>query len=57
MGLCKICTQMHNKWGDFTSHQILGIEDIATTASKLVPIKKQPTIECSSHGERIEDVL
>ena len=52
--LCKICTQMHNKWGDFTSHQILGIEDIATTASKLVPIKKQPTIECSSHGEPLK---
>ena len=45
---------MHNKWGDFSSHQILGVEDVASTASKLVPLKEQPTMECSSHGEPIK---
>ena len=49
--LCQTCVDMHNKWGDFSSHQILGVEDVATTASKLVPLKEQPTMECSSHGE------
>ena len=49
--LCKTCIEMHNKWGKFTSHQILQVEDVATTASKLVPLKEQPTMECSSHGE------
>ena len=49
--LCQTCVDMHNKWGDFSSHQILGVEDVATTVSKLVPLKEQPTIECSNHGE------
>ena len=48
--LCQTCVDMHNKWGDFSSHQILGVEDVATTASKLVPLKEQPTMECSSHS-------
>ena len=46
---CQICIDKHNAW--LTSHQILGVEDVATTASKLVPLKEQPTMECSSHGE------
>ena len=52
--LCKTCVDMHNKWGDFSSHQILGVEDVATTASKLVPLKEQSTMECSSHGKPLE---
>ena len=48
--LCQTCVDMHNKWGDFSSHQILGVEDVASTASKLVPLKEQPTMECSSHS-------
>ena len=49
---CQICIDKHNAW--FTSHQILGVEDVATTASKLVPLKEQPTMECSSHGKPLE---
>ena len=30
------------------------MEDVATTASKLVPLKEQPTMECSSHGEPLK---
>ena len=30
------------------------MEDVATTASKLVPLKEQPTMECSSHGKPLE---
>ena len=51
---CQICIDKHNAWVDFTSHQILGVEDVATTASKLVPLKEQPTMECSSHGKPLE---
>ena len=51
---CQICTDKHNAWATFTSHQILGVEDVATTASKLVPLKEQPTMECSSHGKPLE---
>ena len=49
--LCQTCVDKHNEWVTFSSHQILGVEDVATTASKLVPLKEQPTMECSSHGE------
>ena len=52
--LCKTCIEMHNKWEKFTCHQILGVEHVATTASKLVPLKEQPTMECSSHGEPLK---
>ena len=52
--LCQTCVGMHNKWGDFISHQILGVEDVASTASKLVPLKERPTMECSSHGKPLE---
>ena len=52
--LCQTCIDKHNGWAAFTSHQILGVEDVATTASKLVPLKEQPTMECSSHGKPLE---
>ena len=46
--LCQTCVDKHNAWADFTSHQILGVEDVATTASKLVPLKEQPTMELAA---------
>ena len=49
--LCQTCVDKHNGWAAFSSYQILGVEDVATTASKLVPLKEQPIMECSSHGE------
>ena len=52
--LCQTCIDMHSKWGKFTSHQILGVEDVAATASKLVPLKEQPTMECTSHDKPLE---
>ena len=52
--LCQSCTDKHSAWAAFTCHQILGVEAVATTASKLVPLKEQPTMECSSHGKPLE---
>ena len=52
--LCQTCVDKHNGWVTFSSHQILRVEDVATTASKLVPLKEQPTMECSSHGKPLE---
>ena len=54
MLLCQSCIDSHNKWGNFTSHQILGVEDVTAAASKLVPLKELPTMECSSHGKPLE---
>ena len=48
--LCQTCVDKHNEWAAFTSHQILGVEDVAATASKLEPLKQQPIMECTSHG-------
>ena len=52
--LCQACINMHNGWVEFTSHQIMGVEDVAATASKLVPLKEQPTMECPSHSKHLE---
>ena len=52
--LCQTCVNKHNEWVTFSSHQILGVEDVAATASKLVPLKEQPIMECSSHGKPLE---
>ena len=50
--LCQTCINKHDEW--ITDHQILGIEDVATTASRRVPLKKQPTMKCSSHEKELE---
>ena len=52
--LCQTCVNIHSKCGDFSSHQILGVEDVAITATKLALLKEQPTMECSSHGEPLK---
>ena len=52
--LCQTCVDKHNGWAAFINHQILGIEDVAATVSKQVPLKEQPTMECSSHGKPLE---
>ena len=49
MLLCQSCIDTHNKWGNFTSHQILGVEDMAAAATKCVPLKEQPAMECDVH--------
>ena len=42
--LCQNCVDRHNGWADFSSHQILGVEDVVTTASKLTtfPSRSSP---------------
>ena len=52
MLLCQTCINKHNEW--ITDHQILRIEDVATIASRLLPLKKQTTIKCSSHEKELE---
>ena len=51
---CQSCVDMHGKWKAFADHQVLGVEDVAATASKLIPIKEQPIMECASHGKPME---
>ena len=52
MLLCQTCINKHNEW--ITDHQILRIEDVATIASRLLPLKKQTTMKCSSHEKELE---
>ena len=51
--LCQTCIDKHNEWVAFTNHEIMGVDDVAATVSKLVPLK-EPTMECSSHGKPLE---
>ena len=48
--ICQTCIDKHNGWTAFTGHEILGKKDVVSTATKLVPLKEQPTINCSNHG-------
>ena len=54
MFYCQTCVDAHNKWRRFTGHQLLGVDEVAATASKLVPLKEQSTMECTSHGKPLE---
>ena len=62
--LCQTCVNTHNKWGDFSSHQILGTEDVATTASKQDPLKHHRDHGCDTisdafprHQQQVVDSL
>ena len=52
--LCQECTTAHKKWKMFASHEIATLQDVTTSASKLVPLKKQPIMECTSHNKPLE---
>ena len=51
---CKQCLSSLDTMDGQHSTVTMGVEDVATTASKLVPLKEQPTMECSSHGKPLE---
>ena len=52
--LCETCLDKHNGWAAFKNHQLLKLEDVATTASELVPLKEQPVMKCSNHNKPLE---
>ena len=52
--LCKACIKWHHGWKEFSCHQVMEVEGVAATASKLVPLKEQPTMECFNHSKPLE---
>ena len=53
--LCQECIDMHNKWSRFVNHKITGLDEVASSAMKLLPPpSKEVTTNCSSHHKPLE---
>ena len=50
--LCQECIDVHKKWASFVDHKITSLNEVATSASKLL-IEKQK-IKCSTHNKPLE---
>ena len=50
--LCQKCIDVHKNWAPFGDHKISSLDEVATSASKILP-KKQET-KCSTHNEPLK---
>ena len=50
--LCQECIDVHKKWAPIADHKITSLEEVATSASKLLPEKQE--IKCSTHNEPLK---
>ena len=50
--LCQECIDVHKKWAPFGDHKISSIDEVATSASKLLPVKQE--MKCSTHNKPLE---
>ena len=50
--LCQKCIDVHNNWAPIADHKITSLDDVATSASKLLPQKQE--IKCSTHNKPLE---
>ena len=50
--LCQGCIDVHKKWGPIADHKITSLDEVATSASKLLPEKQK--IKCSNHNKPSE---
>ena len=46
--ICQLCLDMHRKWKELQSHEILSLEDVEEKAAKMVTPKKVTTL-CAKH--------
>ena len=52
--ICEVCTEVHETWEDFESHEVIGLDQLEGDVMKLVPPKKM-TMYCSKHkGKELE---
>ena len=49
--VCDKCTEIHQAWEDFTTHQIVPIQDVEADAANLIPPKKK-VLYCPKHKEK-----
>ena len=50
--LCQECIDVHKKWASFVDHKITSLNEVATSASKLLTEKQK--IKCSTHNKPLE---
>ena len=50
--LCQECIDVHKKWAPIADHKITSLDEVATSASKLLPEKKE--MKCSIHNKPLE---
>ena len=50
--LCQECIDVHKKWAPIADHNITSLDEVATSASKLLPKKQE--IKCSTHNEPLK---
>ena len=50
--LCQECIDVHKKWAPIADHNITSLDEVATSASKLLPEKQD--IKCSTHNEPLK---
>ena len=51
---CHKCTDIHNGWVPFASHQMMDLSDVAASAFQLSSAKQEATPTCSSHRKPLE---
>ena len=50
--LCQECIDVHKKWAPIADHNVTSLDEVATSASKLLPEKEE--IKCSTHNEPLK---
>ena len=50
--LCQECIDVHKKWAPIANHIIKSLDEVATSASKILPKKEE--IKCSTHNEPLK---
>ena len=52
--ICEVCTEVHETWEDFASHEVISLDQLEGDVMKFVPPKKM-TMYCSKHkGKELE---
>ena len=50
--LCPKCIEVHKNWAPIADHKIMTLDEVTTSASKLLPEKQD--IKCSTHNEPLK---
>ena len=52
--LCPECLHHHNKWKPNAGHQILSLDEVASTAQQLPRAKQEQSMVCTEHNEPLK---
>ena len=50
--VCYKCTELHQLWEDFTTHNIVSVSDVQSEAASLTPVKKKTVMRCEKHSQK-----